>query len=50
MIMIKENEMENNFENEFTTYAVLGIMPSNYEDTLVTREIPDHYGYYNDAG
>ena len=50
MIMIKENEMENNFENEFTTDAVLGIMPRNYEDTLVTREIPNHYGYYNDAG
>ena len=50
MIMIKENEMENNFENEFTTDAVLGIMPRNYEDTLVTRDIPLNYGYYNDAG
>ena len=40
---IKGNEME----NEFTTDAVLGIMPRNYEDTLVTREIPNNYGYYN---
>ena len=47
---IKENEMENNFENEFTTDAVTGIMPRNYEDTLVTREIPNNYGYYNEAG
>ena len=22
----------------------------DYQDTLVTREIPNHYGYYNDAG
>ena len=22
----------------------------NYEDALVTRQIPNHYGYYNDAG
>jgi hypothetical protein len=43
---IKGNEME----NEFTTDAVLGIMPRNYEDTLVTREIPNNYGYYNEAG
>ena len=42
--------MENNFENEFTTDAVTGIMARNYEDALVTREIPNHYGYYNDAG
>jgi hypothetical protein len=47
---IKGNEMEDNFENEFTTDAVLGIMPRNYEDTLVTREIPNNYGYYNEAG
>ena len=61
MIMIKENEMtieqmiENERfldeqQNEFTTDAVLGIMPRNYEDALVTRQIPNHYGYYNDAG
>ena len=43
---IKGNEME----NEFTTDTVLGIMPRNYEDTLVTREIPNNYGYYNEAG
>ena len=42
--------MEDNFENEFTTDAVTGIMPRNYEDTLVTREIPNNYGYYNEAG
>ena len=47
---IKGNEMENNFENEFTTDAVTGIMPRNYQDTLVTREIPNNYGYYNEAG
>ena len=61
MIMIKENEMtieqmiENERfldeqQNEFTTDAVTGIMPRNYEDALVTRQIPNHYGYYNDAG
>jgi len=27
-----------------------GIYMRNYEDTLVTRDIPNHYGYYNDAG
>ena len=32
---IKENEMIENNENEFTTDAVLGIMPRNYQDTLV---------------
>ena len=47
---IEGNEMENNFENEFTTDAVTGIMPRNYQDTLVTREIPNNYGYYNEAG
>jgi len=40
MIMIKENEMTEN-----TT-----IETRNYEDALVTRQIPNHYGYYNDAG
>ena len=34
---IEGNEMENNFENEFTTDAVLGIMPRNYQDTFVER-------------
>ena len=34
---IKENEMIENYENEFTTDAVLGIMPRNYQDTLVER-------------
>ena len=27
-----------------------GIYMRNYEDTLITRDIPNHYGYYNDAG
>ena len=27
-----------------------GIYMRDYEDTLVTRDIPNHYGYYNDAG
>ena len=27
-----------------------GIYMRNYEDTLVTRDIPVQYGYYNDAG
>ena len=40
MIMIKEKEMIGN-----TT-----IETRNYEDALVTRQIPNHYGYYNDAG
>ena len=40
----------NEMENEFTTDAVLGIMPRNYENTLVTRDIPVQYGYYNDKG
>ena len=25
-------------------------MMRDYQDTLVTREIPNNYGYYNDAG
>ena len=48
--MIDNNIEGNEMENEFTTDAVLGIMPRNYEDTLVTREMPNNYGYYNDAG
>ena len=35
---IKENEMIENNENEFTTDAVLGIMPRNYQDTFVPRD------------
>jgi hypothetical protein len=27
-----------------------GIYMRDYQDTLVTREIPNNYGYYNDAG
>ena len=48
MIMIKENEMIEN--NETITTDTEGIYMRDYEDTLVTREIPNHYGYYNDAG
>ena len=48
MIMIKENEMTEN--NEIITTDTEGIYMRDYQDTLVTREIPNHYGYYNDAG
>jgi hypothetical protein len=48
MIMIKENEMIEN--NETITTDTEGIYMRDYQDTLVTREIPNHYGYYNDAG
>ena len=61
MIMIKENEMtieqmiENERfldeqQNETITTDTEGIYMRDYQDTLVTREIPNHYGYYNDAG
>jgi len=43
---IKGNEMEN---MEITTDTE-GIYMRDYQDTLVTREIPNNYGYYNDAG
>jgi len=46
--MIKENEMTEN--NEIITTDTEGIYMRDYQDTLVTREIPNHYGYYNDAG
>ena len=46
--MIKENEMIEN--NETITTDTEGIYMRDYQDTLVTREIPNHYGYYNDAG
>ena len=36
--------------NETITTDTEGIYMRDYEDTLVTREIPNHYGYYNDAG
>jgi hypothetical protein len=44
--MIGTNEREN---MEITT-DTHGIYMRNYEDTLVTRDIPNHYGYYNEAG
>ena len=43
---IKGNEMEN---MEITTDTE-GIYMRDYQDTLVTREIPNTYGYYNEAG
>ena len=43
---IKGNEMEN---MEITT-DTQGIYMRDYQDTLVTREIPNNYGYYNEAG
>ena len=36
--------------NETITTDTEGIYMRDYQDTLVTREIPNHYGYYNDAG
>ena len=48
MIMIKENEMIEN--NEIITTDTEGIYMRDYQDTLVTRDIPLNYGYYNDAG
>ena len=44
--MIGTNERKN---MEITT-DTHGIYMRNYEDTLITRDIPNHYGYYNDAG
>ena len=35
--MIDNNIKGNEMENEFTTDAVLGIIPRNYQDTLVER-------------
>ena len=45
---IKENEMTEN--NEIITTDTEGIYMRDYQDTLVTRDIPVNYGYYNDAG
>ena len=36
--------------NEIITTDTEGIYMRDYQDTLVTRDIPCHYGYYNDAG
>ena len=36
--------------NETITTDTEGIYMRDYEDTLVTRDIPVNYGYYNDAG
>ena len=41
---------QNNEENMEITTDTHGIYMRNYEDTLITRYIPNHYGYYNDAG
>ena len=48
MIIDKGNEMIEN--NEIITTDTEGIYMRDYQDTLVTREIPNQYGYYNDAG
>ena len=42
-----KNMIEN---NEIITTDTEGIYMRDYQDTLVTREIPNAYGYYNDAG
>ena len=42
-----KNMIEN---NEIITTDTEGIYMRDYQDTLVTREIPNNYGYYNDAG
>ena len=36
--------------NETITTDTECIYMRDYQDTLVTREIPNNYGYYNDAG
>ena len=36
--------------NEIITTDTEGIYMRDYQDTLVTREIPNNYGYYNEAG
>jgi hypothetical protein len=36
--------------NEIITTDTEGINMRDYQDTLVTRDIPVNYGYYNDAG
>ena len=41
--MIDNNIEGNEMENEFTTDAVLGIMPRNYQDTFVPRD----FGFNN---
>ena len=42
-----KNMIEN---NEIITTDTEGIYMRDYQDTLVTREIPNNYGYYNEAG
>jgi hypothetical protein len=44
--------IDNNKGNEMIeiTTDTENIYMRDYQDTLVTREIPNHYGYYNDAG
>ena len=43
MINNERNDMEITTDTE-------GIYMRDYQDTLVTREIPNNYGYYNEAG
>ena len=44
--------IDNNKGNEMIeiTTDTENIYMRDYQDTLVTREIPNHYGYYNEAG
>ena len=45
--MIDNNKGKNMIE---ITTDTENIYMRDYQDTLVTREIPNNYGYYNDAG
>ena len=45
--MIRNKKEKNMIE---ITTDTEGIYMRDYQDTLVTREIPNNYGYYNDAG
>ncbi len=48
--MIENERFLDEQQNETITTDTEGIYMRDYQDTLVTREIPNHYGYYNDAG
>ena len=45
--MIRNKKEKNMIE---ITTDTEGIYMRDYQDTLVTREIPNNYGYYNEAG
>ena len=48
--MMIDNEKKMIENNEIITTDTEGIYMRDYQDTLVTREIPNNYGYYNEAG